>query len=67
LKERIRLEDMARTMLLSSKLPHSFWAEAVNTACYIINRYMTRPLVEKTPYELLKGRKPNISHLRAFG
>ncbi|XP_070025024.1 uncharacterized protein [Nicotiana sylvestris] len=60
------LEDMARTMFLSSKLPHSFWAEAVNTACYIINRYMTRPLVEKTLYELLKGRKPNISHLRAF-
>ncbi|XP_070032656.1 uncharacterized protein [Nicotiana tomentosiformis] len=30
-------------------------------------KYMTRPLVEKTPYELLKGRKPNISHLRAFG
>ena len=28
---------------------------------------MTRPLIEKTPYELLKGRKPNISHLRAFG
>ncbi|XP_070028917.1 uncharacterized protein [Nicotiana sylvestris] len=61
------LEDMARTMLLSSKLPHSFWAEAVNIACYIIHRCMTRPLVEKTPYELLKGRKPNIFHLRAFG
>ncbi|XP_070014477.1 uncharacterized protein [Nicotiana sylvestris] len=61
------LEDMARTMLLSSKLPHNFWAEAVNTACYIISRCMTRPLIEKTPYELLKGRKPNISHLRAFG
>nr|XP_033516177.1 uncharacterized protein LOC117280567 [Nicotiana tomentosiformis] len=28
---------------------------------------MTRPLVKKTPYELLKGRKPNISHLMAFG
>ncbi|XP_070008199.1 uncharacterized protein [Nicotiana sylvestris] len=61
------VKDMARTMLLSSKLPHSFWAEAVNTACYIINRCMTRPLVEKTPYELLKGRKPNISYLRTFG
>ncbi|XP_070019627.1 uncharacterized protein [Nicotiana sylvestris] len=61
------LEDMARTMLLSSKMPHSFWAEAVNTTCYIINRCITRPLIEKTPYELLKGRKPNISHLRAFG
>ncbi|XP_070032833.1 uncharacterized protein [Nicotiana tomentosiformis] len=58
---------MARTMLLSSKPPHSFWAEAVNTTCYIINRCMTRPLVEKTPYELLKERKPNVYHLREFG
>ncbi|XP_070057453.1 uncharacterized mitochondrial protein AtMg00820-like [Nicotiana tomentosiformis] len=28
---------------------------------------MTRPLIEKTPYKLLKGRKPKISHLRSFG
>ncbi|XP_070018048.1 uncharacterized protein [Nicotiana sylvestris] len=61
------LEYMARTMLLSSKLPHSFWAEAINTAYYIINRCITRPLVENTPYELLKRRKSNISHIRAFG
>ncbi|XP_070005014.1 uncharacterized protein [Nicotiana sylvestris] len=66
-RKNITLDDMARTMLFSRKLPNSFWAEAVNTACYIVNRCMTRPLVEKTPSELLKGRKPNISHLRAFG
>ncbi|XP_070004735.1 uncharacterized protein [Nicotiana sylvestris] len=66
-RKNMTLEDMARTMLLSSKLPQSFWPEAVNTTCYIINRCMTKPLVEKIPYELLKGRKPNISHLRAFG
>ncbi|XP_070050725.1 uncharacterized protein [Nicotiana tomentosiformis] len=58
---------MAKTKLLASKLPHNFLVEAVNTACYIINRYMTRHLVEKTPYELLKGRNPNISHLWTFG
>ncbi|XP_021741922.1 uncharacterized protein LOC110708121 [Chenopodium quinoa] len=61
------LEDMARTMLIASDLPRNFWAEAVNTACYIINRVMLRPTLNKTPYELMKGRKPNISHLRAFG
>ena len=61
------LEDMARTMLFSSKLPHHYWAQAVDTACYIINRAMLRPLLEKTPYELMKGRAPNISHLRVFG
>ncbi|CAH9079864.1 unnamed protein product [Cuscuta europaea] len=61
------LEDMTRTMLISSGLARNFWAEALNTACYIINRAMIRPLLGKTPYELLKGRKPNISHLRTFG
>ena len=61
------LEDMARTMLLASGLSRNFWAEAVNTSCYIINRCMIRPLINKTPYELLKGRKPNIAHLRIFG
>ncbi|XP_070049192.1 uncharacterized protein [Nicotiana tomentosiformis] len=65
-KKNRTLENMARTMLLSSKLPHNFWAEAIYIACYIINRCITRPLVEKTPYELLKERKPNISHLKAF-
>ena len=39
----------------------------MNTACYIINRCMIRPLLNRTPYELLKGRKPNIRHLRVFG
>lgn len=54
-------------MLIFSGLPKSFWAEAVNTACYIINMCMIRSIIEKTPYQLLKGRKSNITHLRAFG
>ena len=61
------LENMARTMLIGSGLSQQFWAEAVNAACYIINRAMLRPITEKTPYELLRGRVPNISHLRIFG
>ena len=61
------LEDMARTMLLSSKLPQSYWAQAVDTSCYIINMSMLRLLLDKTPYELIKGRTPNLSHLRVFG
>ena len=61
------LEDIARTMLISSKLPKFYWAEAVNTGCYLINRCMIRSVLNRTPYELLKGRKPNLAHLRAFG
>ena len=58
---------MARKMLLASGLSRNFWAEAVNTSCYIINRCMIRPLINKSPYEQLKGRKTNIAHLRVFG
>jgi len=61
------LEDMTRTMLIASGLVRNFWAEALNTSCYISNRCMIRPILNKTPYELFKGRKPNIMHLRIFG
>jgi len=40
---------------------------AVSTACYVLNRVLIRPILKKTPYELFKGRKLNISHLRVFG
>ncbi len=61
------LEEMARTMLCESSLPRYFWAEATNTACYILNRALIRPILNKTPYELWKGKKPNISYFHAFG
>src|ERR1044071_5153459 len=61
------LEDMARTMLLSSNLSQGYWVEAVNTACYILKRAMLRPILEKTPYELFKGKTPSIALLRVFG
>ena len=41
---------------------HSFWVEAINTACYYSNRLYCHPMMEKTPYELLNGRKPNIAY-----
>ncbi|KAK2427482.1 putative mitochondrial protein [Trifolium repens] len=39
----------------------------VNTACYIQNRIYIRPILNKTTYELFKGRKPNISYFHQFG
>ena len=41
------LEDMARTMLIDSKLPERFWAQVVDTTCYILNRAMLRPMIKK--------------------
>jgi len=61
------LEELARTMLSESSLPKYFWADAVSTSSYVMNRVLIRPIVKKTPYELFNGRKPNVSHLRVFG
>ncbi|CAM8917648.1 unnamed protein product [Rhodiola kirilowii] len=61
------LEDMSWTMLIASRVPKSFWAEAVHAACYILNRASLRSMIGKTPYELLRGRKPKISHIKIFG
>nr|GEU67271.1 putative ribonuclease H-like domain-containing protein [Tanacetum cinerariifolium] len=48
-------------------LPIPFWAEAVNTACYIQNRVLVTKPYNKTPYELLLGRTPSIGFMRPFG
>jgi len=60
------LQDIARTMLLDRNLPDHFWAEAVSTACHILNRCLIRPILKKTPYELWRGKKPNISYFHPF-
>ncbi|GKC74582.1 retrovirus-related pol polyprotein from transposon TNT 1-94 [Tanacetum coccineum] len=54
-------------MLADSLLPIQFWAEAVNTACYVLNRVLVTKPQMKTPYEILMGRSPNISFMRPFG
>ncbi|KAJ6842177.1 uncharacterized protein M6B38_302295 [Iris pallida] len=46
------LSEMARVMLNQFSLPRYLWAEAVNTACYSLNRVLIRPISKKTPYEL---------------
>jgi hypothetical protein len=61
------LLDMARTMLDEYKTPDRFWAEAINTACYSIDRLYLHQILKKTSYELLTGKKPNISYFRVFG
>ncbi|KAJ9550227.1 hypothetical protein OSB04_014272 [Centaurea solstitialis] len=60
------LLDMVRTMMCHSSLPISFWGHALETAAHILNRAPTKS-VEKTPYELWKGKKPNISFLKIWG
>ncbi|GKC12950.1 putative ribonuclease H-like domain-containing protein [Tanacetum coccineum] len=61
------LIEAARTMLADSLLPIPFWAEAVNTVCYVLNRVLVTKPQNKTPYELLIGNSPSISFMRPFG
>jgi hypothetical protein len=61
------LIDMTRSMLSEYNVSDSFWAEAINTACHASNRLYCHRLLKKTPYELLIGRKPNISYFWVFG
>nr|GEX68536.1 hypothetical protein [Tanacetum cinerariifolium] len=61
------LIEVARTMLADAKLPVTFWAEAVNTACYVQNRVLVNKSQNNTPYELFNGRTPTIGFLKPFG
>jgi hypothetical protein len=61
------LINMARSMLSEYNVSGSFWAKAINTACHASNRLYCHRMLKKTPYELLIGRKSNISYFRVFG
>ncbi|GKD09200.1 retrovirus-related pol polyprotein from transposon TNT 1-94 [Tanacetum coccineum] len=54
-------------MLIFLKAPLFLWAEAVATACYTQNRSLIRKRHNKTPYELLHNKKPDLSYLHIFG
>nr|GFB02325.1 ribonuclease H-like domain-containing protein [Tanacetum cinerariifolium] len=61
------LIEAAKTMLADAKLSVTFWAEVVNTACYVQNRVLVNKAHNKTPYELFNGRTPVIGFLKPFG
>jgi len=59
--------EKARTMLLDANLNKKYWAEATNTATYLLNRSPTKTLKGRTPEEIWRGDMPNLKHLRVFG
>nr|GEU38782.1 hypothetical protein [Tanacetum cinerariifolium] len=61
------LVEAARTMLIFSRAPLFLWAEAIATACFTQNRSIIHCRFNKTPYELINGRKLDISFLHVFG
>jgi hypothetical protein len=61
------LITLARIMIDEYNTPERFWAEVVNTTCYASNMMFLHRLLEKTPYELLNGKKLDVSFFRVFG
>jgi len=59
--------ESARSMLHAKQLPTRLWAEAMNTAVYILNRTPTLCTKGGTPYEIWMRKKPSLAHLRIFG
>nr|GEU29608.1 hypothetical protein [Tanacetum cinerariifolium] len=66
-RRNMTLVEAARTMLADFKLNITFWAEAINTACYVQNRVLVVKPHNKTLYELFRGRTPALSFMRPFG
>jgi transposase InsO family protein len=61
------VQEMARTMLMDSKLTDIFWTQAVHTTVHIQNRVILINNTDKTLYELWKARPANVKHFRVFG
>ncbi|KAK2410077.1 putative mitochondrial protein [Trifolium repens] len=61
------IQESARVMLHAKNVPYHFWAEAMNTACYVHNRVTLRKGTTSTLYELWKDRKPTVKHFHIFG
>ncbi|GJY36899.1 retrovirus-related pol polyprotein from transposon TNT 1-94, partial [Tanacetum coccineum] len=61
------LVEAACTMLIFFKAPLLLWAGAINTACYTQNRSLIHRRYNKTPYELMQDKKPDLSIFHVFG
>jgi hypothetical protein len=66
-RKNMTIHEMARTMLMDSKLTDIFWTWEVHTTFHIQNKVMLRNNTKKTPYELWKGRPTNVKNFRVFG
>ncbi|GJR88846.1 retrovirus-related pol polyprotein from transposon TNT 1-94 [Tanacetum coccineum] len=66
-RRNLTLVEAAQTMIIFSKAPELLWAEAIATACFTQNRSIVHIWYNKTPYELIRGRKPNIQYFYMFG
>ena len=53
--------------MTEKNMPHFYWAKAVNTVVYLMNRNPTTAVQNVTPEEKYTGTKPDLSHMKVFG
>ena len=66
-KKNRAIQEIDRAMLHNKDVVRNLWGEAVNTACHTVNMVYFKPGTKKSPYELWKGRKPNVKYFKIFG
>ncbi|KAJ9547098.1 hypothetical protein OSB04_019641 [Centaurea solstitialis] len=66
-RKNMTLVEAARMILNASGLPLTFWTEAVSAACFTQNRSLVVKRFEKTRYQLLHNKRPNIKFFLVFG
>ena len=60
------LNEHVRSMRLHAGLPKTFWADAVSTAAYLINRGPSVLMEFRLPEEVWNGKEVKFSHLKVF-
>ncbi|KAK9024828.1 hypothetical protein V6N11_064734 [Hibiscus sabdariffa] len=66
LRGEIEVLDMVRSMISHNDLPTSFWGHTLETAAFTLNRVPSKS-VQKTPYEIWTGKRPNMSFMKVWG
>jgi hypothetical protein len=66
-RKNMTIQELARTMIMDSKLTDNFWTQEVHIVVHIQNRLILINNIDKNPYELWKGRPTNVKHFRVFG
>ena len=61
------LVEVARAMLNEKLLSDAYWAKAMSTIVYVVNRTPTTGIHMITPYEKLYKQRLDLSHLKVFG
>ena len=60
------LNERARSMRLYAGLLKTFWADAVSTAAYPINREPSVPMEFRLPEDVWSGKEVKFSHLKVL-